>query len=434
MSSLRYFKPILVFLAALMGMGSSQAQWLPWDGWAPRGQPLPWDGWWYQYGAQPYYYVPPATGVAPAPAGQAQACPPATQPTEPAPVRCEDSDVAKELTSQIESLKAAHGKALEALKSENTDLKARLSRQQALAAKADGKLEKLLAEHAQLVAELAQMKQALAKKSQASKAKDRVDAAAKVEVGRLKKELAALRKSSKRLDGQLRAAIAARKQCVDDAETAREEGAARISSMQASLKQCEQTELDAVRLKRQIQDQLKDDDGDGVANGLDRCAGTRSGIEVMSNGCEADDDHDGIANSQDLCAGTKPDTDVDDSGCVADQAIALQGVQFVSGSADLLPAAKAILNKLAVQLRSRPAFRAEVAGHTDSAGDAGFNLKLSQARAEAVKAWLVKQGVAEQQLTAKGYGETQPVADNRTSAGRATNRRVELRRIPPREN
>jgi outer membrane protein OmpA-like peptidoglycan-associated protein len=71
----------------------------------------------------------------------------------------------------------------------------------------------------------------------------------------------------------------------------------------------------------------------------------------------------------------------------------------------------------------------EVAGHTDSSGSRAVNERLSLARAESVKAYLVENGVAADRMTVQGYASAQPIATNRTSSGRAQNRRVELRRI-----
>jgi len=68
----------------------------------------------------------------------------------------------------------------------------------------------------------------------------------------------------------------------------------------------------------------------------------------------------------------------------------------------------------------------EVRGHTDDVGNDGYNMDLSKKRAEAVREWLVKHGIAADRLVARGYGEGQPIADNRTEEGRRKNRRVEL--------
>jgi len=75
-------------------------------------------------------------------------------------------------------------------------------------------------------------------------------------------------------------------------------------------------------------------------------------------------------------------------------------------------------------LKKHPRVKVEIQGHTDSVGKAAYNLKLSQHRAETVLSYLVSDGVSADQLTAKGYGETQPVASNKTDDGRAKNRRV----------
>jgi OOP family OmpA-OmpF porin len=76
-------------------------------------------------------------------------------------------------------------------------------------------------------------------------------------------------------------------------------------------------------------------------------------------------------------------------------------------------------------MKQYPATHVEVAGHTDSVGPDAYNQKLSQRRADAVKQVLVKDGVAANRVTSVGYGESRPVADNATEAGRAVNRRVE---------
>jgi len=101
-------------------------------------------------------------------------------------------------------------------------------------------------------------------------------------------------------------------------------------------------------------------------------------------------------------------------------------IAFVPGKAELDPASAPTLDAVAKVLARNPKIRIEVAGHTDSVGSAANNLKVSQARAEAVAKYLAKKGVAGSRLVAKGYGGTKPVADNNTDAGRSANRRVEF--------
>jgi OOP family OmpA-OmpF porin len=107
----------------------------------------------------------------------------------------------------------------------------------------------------------------------------------------------------------------------------------------------------------------------------------------------------------------------------------LEGVNFENNSAKLSGASFDILDKVAKSLKDWPDVRVEIAGHTDGNGDAGYNMKLSQARAETVRGYLAGRGVDGSRLVAKGYGKTKPIADNKTAAGRAKNRRVELNKI-----
>jgi outer membrane protein OmpA-like peptidoglycan-associated protein len=109
--------------------------------------------------------------------------------------------------------------------------------------------------------------------------------------------------------------------------------------------------------------------------------------------------------------------------------VTLRGVNFELGKAVLLPISREILQEVARSLVTNPQVRVEVAGHTDSTGSVAVNERLSLARAESVKAFLVENGVAADRMEVRGYASTQPVATNRTASGRAQNRRVELRRI-----
>jgi outer membrane protein OmpA-like peptidoglycan-associated protein len=107
----------------------------------------------------------------------------------------------------------------------------------------------------------------------------------------------------------------------------------------------------------------------------------------------------------------------------------LEGVNFITDSAELTPESKSTLDRTAASLRAWPEVRVEIGGHTDSVADDAYNLELSQRRAETVRAYLIHEGIHASRLVAKGYGETRPIAPNDTESGRAKNRRVELTRI-----
>jgi outer membrane protein OmpA-like peptidoglycan-associated protein len=106
---------------------------------------------------------------------------------------------------------------------------------------------------------------------------------------------------------------------------------------------------------------------------------------------------------------------------------ATQGILFDTGKAEVKPESTPTLKQIAAAFKEHPELKAEIQGHTDNVGKADANLKLSQARAEAVRNLLTSEyGVNAEQLTAKGYGDTKPSGDNKTPEGRANNRRVEL--------
>jgi len=86
-------------------------------------------------------------------------------------------------------------------------------------------------------------------------------------------------------------------------------------------------------------------------------------------------------------------------------------------------------SSVAAALVAYPNVRIEIAGHTDNTGRLAVNQRLSQARAEAVRAYLAQRGVAVERMQARGYGPDEPIATNTNAAGRAQNRRVELRQI-----
>jgi OOP family OmpA-OmpF porin len=141
-----------------------------------------------------------------------------------------------------------------------------------------------------------------------------------------------------------------------------------------------------------------------------------------------------VDDSVDRCPGTPADTQVDAVGCrilfqEQQTTLILEGVNFRSGRASLTQSARAILLTVAQSLIGNPAIRVEVAGHTDITGSRDTNMRLSQSRADAVRNFLIRNGVDAERLVARGYGPDEPVADNATVAGRAENRRVELRRL-----
>ena len=170
-----------------------------------------------------------------------------------------------------------------------------------------------------------------------------------------------------------------------------------------------------------------DADRDGVVDRLDKCPGTPAGARVDAQGCELDSDRDGVVDRLDRCPGTRAGAKVDANGCEIQEVTVLKGVNFATNSATLTPGSRSVLDETAATLARNPDLRAEVAGHTDSTGSAARNRTLSQQRAESVVKYLVSKGANPANLTARGYGPDQPVADNRTAQGRSLNRRVELR-------
>jgi len=137
-------------------------------------------------------------------------------------------------------------------------------------------------------------------------------------------------------------------------------------------------------------------------------------------------DGDGVPNERDKCPNTRPGAVVDLDGCEVEAVIELEGVYFEFDKATIKPEGKVVLNEAAALLQKHERVVVEVAGHTDSTGSEDYNQGLSERRANAVKDYLTQQGVTATRLSARGYGEAQPVASNDTKEGRAENRRVEL--------
>jgi OmpA-OmpF porin, OOP family len=200
---------------------------------------------------------------------------------------------------------------------------------------------------------------------------------------------------------------------------------------------------DKCPLEPEDKDGFEDDDGcpdpdndkDGILDTADKCPNDpedKDGFED-DDGCpDPDNDKDGILDADDKCPlepGVPPD------GCpkkynlvvVTETKIELkQTVFFDTNRATIKPVSFPLLNDVAQAMNDNAKIKVEIQGHTDSQGNDASNLKLSQKRAESVRAYLIKKGVSSDRMTPKGYGEDMPIADNRTSAGRAQNRSVEF--------
>ena len=176
-----------------------------------------------------------------------------------------------------------------------------------------------------------------------------------------------------------------------------------------------------------------DTDKDGVYDYMDECPETPAVARnfVDSVGCFLDTDGDGVYDYEDQCptiAGVK-----ENMGCPEIKREirnllkkAMSGIQFENAKATIKPNSYKILNDIAKIFIENPTYIVEVQGHTDNVGKYDYNIDLSERRAQAVRTYLINQGVPAERLTAHGYGPDRPIDDNKTKAGRAKNRRVEF--------
>ena len=172
----------------------------------------------------------------------------------------------------------------------------------------------------------------------------------------------------------------------------------------------------------------KDTDDDGVFDDQDKCPATPADTQIDSQGCklESDIDDDGVLDEFDQCPATIKGASVNKVGCAIFEA-KMEGVNFKAGSADLTEKSKEVLDQAVDALLKFTAIRIEIQAHTDSQGKKEQNQKLSDARARSVEDYLESKGIGRDRMEPKGYGETQPLASNKTVEGRAQNRRVEFR-------
>lgn len=222
-----------------------------------------------------------------------------------------------------------------------------------------------------------------------------------------------------------------------------------------------------------------DFDGDGVYDRIDYCPDTPKGCIVDQRGCSTDADGDGVCDGVDRCANTPAGSEVDEYGCSAAQRgassavqqtkpntppptrqttppppaktpvpskpateterqlveggrVRLENIYFETGSAKLLPESETSLDEAGAALEKFVDLKVEVQGHTDTRGSSALNQRLSQARAESVRSYLLaKFRLRGENLIAKGYGESRPETQERNDEERLRNRRVELSVLNP---
>jgi len=150
-----------------------------------------------------------------------------------------------------------------------------------------------------------------------------------------------------------------------------------------------------------------------------------SAAPVAVAAAPVDSDGDGVPDNVDRCPNTPRGDRVGPYGCSCDVTIR---THFAFDSAQLTAEDKATLDTVAARLKELEFVDGVANGHTDNVGDAAYNLKLSERRAQAVVDYLAAKGVAPGRIKAVGYGESKPLADNATEAGRAQNRRVTIHR------
>ncbi len=182
-----------------------------------------------------------------------------------------------------------------------------------------------------------------------------------------------------------------------------------------------------------------DNDADGVNDDKDRCPNDPEDKDGFQDddGCpEPDNDQDGVLDARDKCP-NEPETKnrfQDEDGC-PDEVPAevkrftgvIEGINFKTGSAEILPGSYPLLDRAVKVLQDYPDVMLEISGHTDSRGRADMNRDLSHRRGESVKQYFIARGIDPKRVAAIGYGMDRPVASNRTESGRARNRRIEFR-------
>jgi outer membrane protein OmpA-like peptidoglycan-associated protein len=147
-------------------------------------------------------------------------------------------------------------------------------------------------------------------------------------------------------------------------------------------------------------------------------------VTVTSTVPTADSDHDGILDVADKCPNTPKGYKVDTKGCPSSVTL---HINFETGSNTIPKSSENDVQTLTTFMQENPASSITIIGHTDNVGKATKNLNLSKARAEALALRIIKNGISDQRITTEGKGLSQPIASNKTKAGRAENRRIDVK-------
>jgi outer membrane protein OmpA-like peptidoglycan-associated protein len=167
----------------------------------------------------------------------------------------------------------------------------------------------------------------------------------------------------------------------------------------------------------------KDSDNDGVLDGMDKCPNSPKGAIVDKNGCCLDSDGDGVYDYKDKCPNTPKGVKVNEEGCTLVKTLK---VNFKTASYEILQDYMDDIVEFKEFLQTYPTYKANIIGHTDNVGKESANLVLSQKRADAIKKFLVDNGIESTRLSTEGKGELEPVSSNDTEEGRKENRRIEV--------